>query len=120
MTTDDRSHEVDHVVARLAGEEGRDHPRQKAVAWLEEHGCGISAFNEAFGSRMRGFNTAATATFGALYDAFGPDFAREVFRATRHPVGRCAAGIGASGAGTAPPADVYPENQPPIPPWVGP
>lgn len=37
MTTDDRPHEVDHTVARLAGEEGPEHPRQNAARWIEEH-----------------------------------------------------------------------------------
>ena len=36
----DHPYEVAHLVARLSGEEGPDHPRQKAVRWLESHGLG--------------------------------------------------------------------------------
>ena len=32
--TDEPNYEIAHLVARLAGEEGHDHPRQKAARWL--------------------------------------------------------------------------------------
>lgn len=36
--TDEPNYEVAHLVARLAGEEGPDHPRQKAARWLARNG----------------------------------------------------------------------------------
>lgn len=82
MTADDRSHEVDHTVARLAGEEGPEHPRQKAACRIEKHGGEgqIAQFNVAYSTRMRGYNTPGTATFGALADTLGLAEARRVYR----------------------------------------
>lgn len=46
----DHPYEIAHLVARLAGEEGPGHPRQKAVRWLESHGLGakVGGFNQDY------------------------------------------------------------------------
>lgn len=48
--SNDHPYEVAHVVARLAGEDP-EHPRQRAVRWLESHACQpktIAAFNRKY------------------------------------------------------------------------
>jgi len=75
------AHLVAHLVARLTGEEGPGHPRQKAARWLEKHGWEgqIAQFNVAYSARMRGYNIPSTATFGALADTLGLAEARRVY-----------------------------------------
>ena len=79
--SNDHPYEIAHLVARLGGEEGPDHPRQKAARWPEEHGWEgqIAQFNDAYSVRMRDYNTSSTATLGALADTLGLAEARRVY-----------------------------------------
>lgn len=69
MQTDELNYEAAHLVARVSGEEGLDHPRQKAVRWLEEHGHGakVGGFNQEYaGLSQTGFARAAVALYRTL------------------------------------------------------
>lgn len=66
--------EIAHIVARFAGEEGHDHPRQKVTRWLgDHHEDKVGAFNEAYALRYRGYNSPHAAVLGALSDVLGDD-----------------------------------------------
>lgn len=58
----DHPYEVAHIVARLGGEEGPDHPRQKAVRWLESHGFGakVGGFNQDYATARPGNGLSRT------------------------------------------------------------
>lgn len=81
--SNDRPNEIAHLIARLAGEEGPDHPRQKAVAWLEADGrsAEVAKFNKRYRQNMPGFSTNYIATFAALRGVLRDDEARRVYLA---------------------------------------
>ena len=57
-----RDHALDHCFAQLEGTEGQDHPRQLAVAYIQEthpEGFTVTDFNERY------------AEFGLVFPAFG-------------------------------------------------
>ena len=66
--SDDRSYEVAHLVARFAGEEGPEHPRQRAVRWLETNDLGaeVAKFNQSY---ARGHGGKLYKTLVAFRDA---------------------------------------------------
>lgn len=75
--------EVAHIVARFAGEEGHDHPRQRVVRWLEDHGHHnkVAEFNEAYKACARLHPTwASWAAREALTALFGYATAHDIFR----------------------------------------
>ena len=73
--SDDHTYEVAHLVARLAGEEGPGHPRQKVVRWLEVNDLGaeVAKFNQSYAQGHGGelyktliaFHTTLYPTFSA-------------------------------------------------------
>ena len=64
----DHPYEIAHLVARLGGEEGPNHSRQKAARWLEEHGLGakVGRFNQSY---ARGHGGKLYKTLVAFRDA---------------------------------------------------
>ena len=67
--TDGPRYDIAHIVARIAGEEGRDHPRQKLVRWLRAEGLEqlIGPLNRAYAQRtdIERRNAPASAVFAA-------------------------------------------------------
>ena len=51
--TDGPRYDIAHIVARIAGEEGRDHPRQRLARWLRAEGLEqlIGPLNRAYAKR---------------------------------------------------------------------
>ena len=66
--SNDRPNEIAHLIARLAGEEGPDHPRQKAAAWPEADGRGaeVAGFNKRYRQSMSEDSTGHFPTYVAL------------------------------------------------------
>ena len=79
--SNDHPYETARLVARLAGEEGPDHPRQISARWLEASGYGakVGRFDQAYHQNMRGFSTDHIATFAALQCVLGDGEAQSVY-----------------------------------------
>ena len=73
--SNDDPYETAHLVARLAGEEGPEHPRQKIARWLKGGGRGddIARFNQLYAeSCARHAHDRRHAKGGfASYEVFG-------------------------------------------------
>ncbi len=66
------THEVDHLIGRLAGE-GPAHPRQKIVRWLEDHHGDVGCFNRLYAEATKRHEekTLYAKESYASYEAFG-------------------------------------------------
>ena len=82
--SNDAQYEVAHLIARLAGEEGPDHPRQKAVRWLEASGASaqdIAGFNQRFSCHPDRDRAVGNAIFDATCGAVSVETAFKILRA---------------------------------------
>lgn len=63
-------YDIAHIVARIAGEEGRDHPRQKAVARLRARGLEdrVADFNKSYDRHSRDYLPPRDAVDRAISD----------------------------------------------------
>ena len=105
-----RDHALDHCFAQLEGTEGQDHPRQLAVAYIQEthpEGFTVTDFNERY------------AEFGLVFPAFGHerflDYLR--WRGARHDA---ASRDGLSGAKPSAPDAVRAAPEPALQGGLGP